>query len=153
MKCIYRRSQTDGQQIENMEDLFHVIHPLALSLPFLSFMLVFILPLLPSPPPHSYLSASISPRFAVSPPSCLSVLSAGYQVKVKCMPLSTLAFPWETEQIISPVRNGRKTAQTLFLLLTPVYLSFWQITVNFTVMSQFCTSQKSFFPFTHHSVE
>lgn len=110
MKCIYRRLQTDGQQNINWEDLFHVAtHYRHLCLPFLSFMSVFILLVPPTTPPYSCPSAAIFPRFSVSPPSSLSGLSAGYQVKVKSMPLSTLAFPWETGQTVALIKmEGRR---------------------------------------------
>lgn len=85
MKCIYRRSQTDGRQIENREDVFHV----------LSFMFSF------------YSSrASTAAAVLLSLPSSPSVLSAGYQVKVKCMPLSALG--QRTNQASDEERNGKK---------------------------------------------
>lgn len=116
MQCIYRRSQTDGRQIENRGDLFHVTHPPPPPLSFLPcFHLSFYSPR-PSNTTTTLLSVcSIFSQFAVSPPSSLSVLSAGYQAKVKCMPLSALAFPWETGQTVPLMENRRKRTSALLL--------------------------------------
>lgn len=74
MKCICRRSQTDGQQIENRGDLFHVIHPpTAATFVFLPLFHVSFYSSLPSNGTTALLSACLCLSSLCCVPSLLSV--------------------------------------------------------------------------------
>lgn len=127
-------------------------HPASFVFSFLSFMFGFLTLLLPRapppPPPHSfphvfYLSSLCS--FSPPPFPSQSVLSAGYQVKVKCMPLSVLAFPWETGQTVPPEEKKGKErglsalAPSLCNSFTLTHVSVILNTCNKPMILWFCS--------------
>lgn len=146
------------------EDLFHVTHPPPASFVFSfpSFMLVFLTLLLPRAPapPHSYPPVFYLSSLCSPPPfPSQSVLSAGYQVKVKCMPLSALAFPWETGQTVPPEKKKGKargltalapslcTSFTVTHVTVILYfLSFFNIYNLVNIMTHFQSLKVTHFP-------
>ena len=148
------------------EDLFHVTHPPPASFVFSfpSFMLVFFNS---SPPSSTSTTTLLSPCLlsflALQPPHppfpSQSVLSAGYQVKVKCMPLSALAFPWETGQTVPPEKKKGKArgltalAPSLCTSFTVThvtvilsFLSFFNIYNLVNIMTHFQSLKVTHFP-------
>lgn len=143
----------DGGQTMG-EDLFHVTHPppglLCLFLP------LFHVWFFNSSPPSStttttttLLSACLlsflALQFPPPPFPSQSVLSAGYQVKVKCMPLSVLAFPWETGQTVPPEEKKGKErglsalAPSLCNSFTLTHVSVILNTCNKPMILWFCS--------------